>query len=132
MSIITSHDFPPIPSRDMDWSAHFDWDEGGANLRGFGPSEESAVLDLLRKAVDADGDGSEQEEVVDLAIAGWQGAQRFHNALRIMYSLDEVDQVLAGEKVSEFHANPLRAALHMDRATWAKVHALIEARQPKG
>ena len=57
-------------------------------------------------------------------------AHRFQNALRIMYSLDEVATVLRAEQADEFLYNPLRTALLLDQPTWAKVYALIEARQP--
>ena len=57
-------------------------------------------------------------------------AHRFHNALRIMHSLDEVSDVIGPEAAAEFHRDPLRAAIRMDEPTWARVYALIEARQP--
>jgi len=57
-------------------------------------------------------------------------AQKFLNALRIMHSLDEVDQVIDRDKVAAFHRDPLRAAMRMDDETWRQVYALIEARQP--
>ena len=56
-------------------------------------------------------------------------AQKFQNALRIMYSLDEVDMVLPRKDVAKFHNDPLAAAIRMDADAWAKVYALIEARQ---
>lgn len=59
-------------------------------------------------------------------------AQKFQNALRIMYSLDEVSSVLPTmEDTAIFHADPMRAAIRMDEETWAKVYALIEKRQGK-
>ena len=58
-------------------------------------------------------------------------AGKFQNALRIMHSLDEVAGVLPAEDVAAFHNDPVRAAIRMDASTWAKVYALIEARQPK-
>lgn len=134
MTVVTSYDHPPIPTRDMDWSAHFDWDDGGERLTGRGPTEEGAVIDLLQMACEADGDGSEQDEIIDLAIKGWLAtknpAHRFQNALRIMHSLDEISAVLAPDKVTEFHRDPFRAAIRMDEKTWTKVFALIDARQP--
>ena len=46
--IITSHDCPPIPSRDYDWSAlREDWDEG--DLIGYGRTEQEAIDDLLEQ-----------------------------------------------------------------------------------
>jgi len=56
-------------------------------------------------------------------------AAKFQNALRIMYSLDEVSTVLPTDKVQAFHQAPSHAAIRMDAETWAKVYALIEARQ---
>jgi len=58
-------------------------------------------------------------------------AHEFQNALRIMMSLDEVSSVLGKEMVRVFHNDPMRAAVRMDEDTWARVYALIEARQPK-
>ncbi len=46
--IITSHDCPPIPVRDYDWSAsREDWDEG--DLIGYGKTEQEAIDDLLEQ-----------------------------------------------------------------------------------
>lgn len=46
--ITTSHDCPPIPVRDYDWSAsREDWDEG--DLIGYGRTEQEAINDLLEK-----------------------------------------------------------------------------------
>jgi hypothetical protein len=56
-------------------------------------------------------------------------AHSFQNALRIMNSLDEVSQVIPAENVRAFHQNPMAAAIRMDEETWAKVYALIIARQ---
>lgn len=55
MKIITSHDMPPIPVRDMDWSAHTDnyeasYEEGhwmSNEPIGHGPTEVAAVNNLL-------------------------------------------------------------------------------------
>ena len=56
-------------------------------------------------------------------------AQKFQNALRIMFSLDEISTVLGPEQVASFHADPLGSAIRMDADTWAKVYALIEGHQ---
>ena len=56
-------------------------------------------------------------------------AQQFQNAIRIMYSLDEVAQVLPPEKIAAFHANPADAIIRMDAPTFDKVFDLIEKRQ---
>jgi len=46
--ITTSHDCPPIPSKDYDWSAsREDWDEG--DLIGYGRTEQEAINDLLEQ-----------------------------------------------------------------------------------
>jgi hypothetical protein len=46
--IITSHDFPPIPVRDYDWSAsREDWDEG--DWIGYGRTKQDAIDDLLEQ-----------------------------------------------------------------------------------
>ena len=56
-------------------------------------------------------------------------AQKFQNALRIMCSLDEVADVLPPYYAVRFQDDPIREAIRMDVDTWAKVYALIEARQ---
>lgn len=56
-------------------------------------------------------------------------AARFQNALRIMYSLDEVRDALPIGQAVKFHFDPAGEAIRMDADTWAKVYALIEARQ---
>jgi hypothetical protein len=46
--IITSHDYPPIPIRDYDWSAiREDYDEG--DLIGTGRTEQDAINDLINQ-----------------------------------------------------------------------------------
>lgn len=42
--IITSHVYPPIPTRVFDWSAHWECREEGPY--GFGPTEPDAIRDL--------------------------------------------------------------------------------------
>jgi len=52
--IITNHDFPPIPVRMFDWSAHRDGYEPGDPL-GQGATEAEAIADLLdQEAEDAE------------------------------------------------------------------------------
>jgi hypothetical protein len=46
--IVTSHVFPPIPSRNFDWSVVTDNYEPGAPV-GFGPTKQAAVADLLEQ-----------------------------------------------------------------------------------
>jgi hypothetical protein len=53
--IITSHDYPPIPIRDVDWSAVLDNYEPGMPI-GYGPTEEAAIDDLLEQL-----DGNDEE-----------------------------------------------------------------------
>ena len=55
--VITSHNFPPIPQRCFDWSAHFATFEEGPY--GFGASEAEAIRDLTENYDDpyADGEG---------------------------------------------------------------------------
>ena len=46
--IITSYDYPPIPTRDYDWSAIREgYDEG--DLIGYGKTEQDAINDLVRQ-----------------------------------------------------------------------------------
>ena len=56
-------------------------------------------------------------------------AAKFQNALRIMYSLDEVSTVLTPYIALRFQRDPIGTSIRMDEETWAKVYALIEARQ---
>ncbi len=44
--IITTHDYPPIPVRMFDWSAHRDGYEPGDPI-GTGATEAEAIADLL-------------------------------------------------------------------------------------
>lgn len=72
MSIETTHICPPIPDRSHDWHAHFDWQSADdLTCEGFGATEESAVIDLMTNALEVEEDGSEQEEVAEMAIEGW-------------------------------------------------------------
>ena len=54
MKIITSFDFPPIGTRDMDWSAIDDSTYGGEpnDPIGYGPTREKAILDLINQFAD--------------------------------------------------------------------------------
>lgn len=60
---------PPIPQREFDWYARFSFHDGDTDLTGYGETEESAVIDLLQNAMEYDGDGSEQEVILNLALA---------------------------------------------------------------
>lgn len=44
--IVTSHVYPPIPDRGMDWCAHYDGHEEDGNY-GWGPTEEAAIADFI-------------------------------------------------------------------------------------
>ena len=72
MSIHTEFICPPIPDRSHDWYARFSIDDGDTDLTGFGETEADAVLTLLINAVEYDGDGSQQEDVVDMAFKFWK------------------------------------------------------------
>ena len=51
--IHTSHDYPPIPMRQFDWSAHHDnYDGPGSYVYGavgYGKTEQEAIADLLEQ-----------------------------------------------------------------------------------
>ena len=55
--IITNHDYPPIPVRMFDWSAHRDSWEPGWGPVGHGATEAEAIADLL----DAEAEQYEEE-----------------------------------------------------------------------
>lgn len=44
--IITSHEYPPIPIRTMDWLAYYEGDEDGGP-QGWGSTEDEAIRDLI-------------------------------------------------------------------------------------
>ena len=53
MKISTSCICPPIPTRNFDWTAiDSDTYDGEGCLQGFGPTEEDAIIDLVRQIVD--------------------------------------------------------------------------------
>ena len=66
-SIVTDFVYPPIPDRSQDWYARFKWHDGDTDLYGSGATELDAVFDLLTNGMEYEGDGSEQEVVLDLA-----------------------------------------------------------------
>lgn len=51
MKIITSYDYPPIPIRWLDWSAHLDGDEEDGPY-GHGKTEAEAIADLKQQLED--------------------------------------------------------------------------------
>lgn len=57
--IITSFDYPPIPIRSFDWSAHWDDYDGGWQAVGHGETEAAAVRDLLEQQAERDADDLE-------------------------------------------------------------------------
>jgi len=71
-NIKTSHDNPPIPTRNHDWSAWFDWASPDDDffISGNGETEQAAVADLIQKAAEAN-DICYCGEVVDMAAAFW-------------------------------------------------------------
>jgi hypothetical protein len=46
-AIITSHVYPPIPTRDHDWCAYRDGDEERSSRYGWGATEQEAIADLI-------------------------------------------------------------------------------------
>ena len=72
MPIEATYICPPIPDRSHDWQARFDWFDGDEDQPvGYGETEESAVIDLLKNSADFDDDGSIIDEIIDLAIFGY-------------------------------------------------------------
>ena len=49
--IVTSHVFPPIPSCQWDWCAHFEGEEERGNY-GWGRTEQEAIDDFVDNCVD--------------------------------------------------------------------------------
>lgn len=49
--IVTSHVYPPIPVRKMDWCAHYDGEEEAGNY-GWGRTEAEAVADFIANCAD--------------------------------------------------------------------------------
>ena len=45
MKIVTSHVYPPIPTRDHDWCAHYEGEEEAGGY-GWGPTEAKAIADF--------------------------------------------------------------------------------------
>lgn len=45
--IITTHVYPPIPIRSMDWQAHYDGEEDEQMATGTGATEQEAIDDLI-------------------------------------------------------------------------------------
>jgi hypothetical protein len=67
--IFTSHDLPPIPIRDFDWSAHLDDYDGAPDAGwqpvGHGRTEDAAIADLLAQIAAYD-DGYDADEAADM------------------------------------------------------------------
>jgi len=55
---------------------------------------------------------------------------RFHNALRVLYSIDyvELEDVLSGFGWAEFCKDPAKFVIRCDDATWDAIWAIIEER----
>jgi len=81
-TIVTTAVYPPIPTRDHDWSAHFDWDDGDQAMIGNGETESDAVISLLIAATEADDDGSAIEEVIEMALQGWKALEEKNATLK--------------------------------------------------
>lgn len=77
MSIITEYVCPPIPDRDHDWNARFDWDDDAeeGQLFGEGPTESRAVFDLVVKAQQKDPASAYGDEISTMAFANWVSDQ---------------------------------------------------------
>lgn len=58
--IITTHVYPPIPVRCMDWSAHFDGDDDEDRIAGWGATEAEAIADLKALVEVAEEDAEEE------------------------------------------------------------------------
>ena len=53
--IVTHHEFPPIPVRSFDWTAHYDgFEEAGPY--GYGKTEAEAVNDLVENCEPPEGE----------------------------------------------------------------------------
>jgi hypothetical protein len=70
-NIKTEYVNPPIPSRNFDWQATFNWQDGDDDLRGHGKTEADAVLDLLQNAL-AENTRETDDELVNMAFAHWE------------------------------------------------------------
>lgn len=73
--IRTHFEYPPIPDRSHDWRAWYDWHDGDDEdaPQGWGETEIEAVIDLFQNTIDyEDGDGSEFNAIIDLAISAIQ------------------------------------------------------------
>ena len=49
--IVTSHVYPPIPTRANDWCAHYDGEEEAGGY-GWGATEAEAILDFVENCKD--------------------------------------------------------------------------------
>jgi hypothetical protein len=68
MLIKTSHDFPPIPIRNFDWSAYVD-NYGEDSPLGRGPSEREAVQTLFQTL--------DEDQLAAIAAAALEGRLEF-------------------------------------------------------
>ena len=93
MTIITSHPTYKNAPKEYNWIARIEEFKDDP-LHGHGETENDAVLSLLKNAVYDEGDGSAQEEVIELAYQQWKAAQ----SIRLRFgelSNDEVKLVRA-------------------------------------
>jgi hypothetical protein len=51
--IKTEHAYPPIPIRSLDWCAWVDGTEDEDMIQGWGPTEQTAVSDLMERLEEA-------------------------------------------------------------------------------
>lgn len=52
MTVVTTPVFPPIPTRDHDYSAVFEGQEECPDMYGWGDTEAAAIMDLLNNTGD--------------------------------------------------------------------------------
>lgn len=117
MAITTTRIYPPIPDRSHDWHAHFDWQcADDLSCEGYGETEEQAVLDLMINAVEVDDDGSEQEEIINLAHDGWE----LRNDKGLRQSVERIKGVL--EQGIQTSDSLMDAAKEKGRNTEHSVH----------
>lgn len=49
--IVTSYQNPPIPTRELDWCAHYDGEEEAGNY-GWGPTDADAIADFIENCAE--------------------------------------------------------------------------------
>jgi hypothetical protein len=127
MKIRTSHDYPPIPTRDHDWSAvtdDYDWAPDAKDCpRGFGATEIEAINDLVEQLIDeaqdaayAEGRKDESEEPYRQALMA-EGARTME---RLRLERDDwkrkYEELLHERSSQAIPANPVSGYREGDRA----------------